>query len=68
MSRIGKKPIDIPKNVKVEIKDGFVHTEGPKVKLSRSLSSRINLEIKDNQVFVNRISDRKLDKSLHGLL
>ncbi len=67
MSRIGKKSIAIPKDVKVEIKDGQVFVEGPKGKLSRSVSSRINLEIKDNQLFVKRNADTKLDRSLHGL-
>lgn len=68
MSRIGKKPINIPKDVKVEIKDGFVFVEGPKGKLSRAFSNRINLEIKDNLLFVKRISDIKFDKALHGLM
>lgn len=67
MSLIGKKPISIPKDVKIEVRDGAVFVEGPKGKLSRPLSSRINLEIKDNQVFVKRSGETKLDKSLHGL-
>ncbi len=67
MSRIGKKPIVIPKDVKVEAKDSLVFVEGPKGKLSRSLSGQITLEIKDNQVFVKRAGDTKLDRSLHGL-
>jgi len=67
MSLIGKKPITIPKDVKIEIKDGTVFVEGPKGKLSRVVSSRMNLEIKDNQLFVKRNLDTKLDKSLHGL-
>lgn len=67
MSRIGKKPIIIPKDVKVEIEDGFVFVEGPKGKLSRAFSNRINLEIKDNLLLVKRISDIKFDRALHGL-
>jgi large subunit ribosomal protein L6 len=67
MSRIGKKPIAIPKDVKLEVKDGSVFIEGPKGKLDLTLSNRIPLEIKDNQVFFKRVSDTKLDKSLHGL-
>jgi large subunit ribosomal protein L6 len=67
MSRLGKKPIIIPKDVKLELKDAAVFVEGPKGKLSRPLSERITLEIKENQVFVKRSSDTKLDKSLHGL-
>lgn len=67
MSRIGKKPIVISKDVKVEFKDGAIVVEGPKGKLSQSLSARITVEIKDNQLFIKRLSDSKLDKSLHGL-
>lgn len=67
MSRIGKKPIVIPKDVRLEIKDGQVFVEGPKGKLSCSLSDRITLEVKENQLFVKRVADTKLDRSLHGL-
>ncbi len=67
MSRIGKKPIAIPKGVKVESKDGLVHVEGPKGKLNRALTYRITVEIKDNQVFVHRAADTKLDRCQHGL-
>lgn len=67
MSRIGKKPIAIPSGVKVNVNNGHILVEGPKGKLERILSSRISLEIKDNQVFVKRVADTKLDKSLHGL-
>ena len=67
MSRIGKKPITIPNGVKVEVKDSTVFIEGPKGNLSRSLSNRISLEIKENQILVKRQTDTKLDKSLHGL-
>jgi large subunit ribosomal protein L6 len=67
MSRIGKKPIVIPKDVKIDIKDGLISVEGPKGKLSRSLTDRLNLEIKDNQLLLKRPTDTKLDKSMHGL-
>ncbi len=67
MSRIGKKPVAIPKDVKVEAKDGQVYVEGPKGKLSRLMSYRISLEVKDNQAIFKRSGETKLDKSLHGL-
>jgi large subunit ribosomal protein L6 len=67
MSRIGRRPINIPSGVKIEIKDDLIFVEGPKGKLSHTLSARINIEIKDNQVFVKRSANTKLDKSLHGL-
>jgi len=67
MSRIGKKIIIIPKDVKVQVKDSSVCVEGPKGKLEQKLSDRISLEIKDNQILVKRVADTKMDKSLHGL-
>lgn len=67
MSRIGIKPVAIAKDVKVEIKDGAIHIEGPKGKLSRAVSDRLNFEIKNNQVFVTRKFNTKQDRSLHGL-
>jgi len=67
MSRIGKKLVVIPKEVKIEVREGVVFVEGPKGKLSRKLSDRISVEINDNQLFVKRVSNTKIDKSMHGL-
>ncbi|MFA4888503.1 MAG: 50S ribosomal protein L6 [Candidatus Omnitrophota bacterium] len=67
MSRLGKKPIIIPKDVTVQAKDGVILVEGPKGKLSQALHTRMSLENKEGQVLVKRISDSKIDKSLHGL-
>ena len=67
MSRIGKKLVAIPKDVKIEVKDGAVCVEGPKGKLARKLADRISIEIKDGQLLVKRAADTKIDKSLHGL-
>ena len=67
MSRIGKKIVAIPKDVRVEVKEGVVFVAGPKGRLSRKLSDRISIEIKDGQLCVNRAADTKLDKSMHGL-
>ncbi len=67
MSRIGKKPVAVPKEVKIEVKDRVVSVTGPKGNLVLSLSDRITVETKDDQLFLKRVSDTKLDKSLHGL-
>ncbi|MFA5063195.1 MAG: 50S ribosomal protein L6 [Candidatus Omnitrophota bacterium] len=67
MSRIGKKLITVPKEVKVEVKDNVILVESAKGKLNLPLSPRINLEIKDGQVLVKRVADTKMDRSLHGL-
>jgi len=67
MSRIGKKPVIIPNEVKAEFKDGVVFVEGPNGKLNRAIDRRISVEIKDGQILFKRITDTKLDRSLHGL-
>lgn len=67
MSRIGKKPIVIPKEVKIQVEGSVVSVEGPKGTLRRKLSDRLNLQIKENQLFVLRPGNTKFDKSLHGL-
>lgn len=67
MSLIGKKPIAIPKEVKVEIKEGRIFVEGPKGKDNRALPQILNFEIKDSHVFITRKGDSKQDKSFHGL-
>jgi large subunit ribosomal protein L6 len=67
MSRIGQKAIVIPKEVKVEVKDGVVFVEGQKGKLNRKLSDRVTVEIKDGQLFVKRVANTKMDRAFHGL-
>ncbi|MDD4979902.1 MAG: 50S ribosomal protein L6 [Candidatus Omnitrophica bacterium] len=67
MSRIGAKPVTIPKEVKVEVKEGKIYIEGPKGKLDCLVSDRIKLEMKDGQVFFKRATNIKSDKALHGL-
>lgn len=67
MSRIGKKPLSIPKDVKIEIKDRSVSVTGPKGNSVCVLSDRVSAELKDNQLFLSRLTDSKIDKSQHGL-
>lgn len=67
MSRIGKKAVLIPKEVKIEINDGRISVSGPKGSLSRKLSDRIKIETKDDKLFVTRVADTKIDRSFHGL-
>lgn len=67
MSRIGKKPIDIPQNVQVELNGKILKVKGPKGELTREFRNEINIVIEDNQVVVTRDSDDKLNRSLHGL-
>jgi large subunit ribosomal protein L6 len=67
MSRIGKKPVTLPKEVKAKLQDGSVLIEGPKGKTSLNLHHRIKVEEKDGTLLVSRKGDSKFDRSLHGL-
>lgn len=67
MSRIGKKPIPIPKGVKVEKTDGIIKISGPKGELTAQVHPRIEVEISSDQILVKRRTDSKNDKALHGL-
>lgn len=66
MSRIGQKPIDIPKGVKLALNPGQVDVEGPKGKMSFAISRRIKASLKENVLVLERQSDDIPDKSIHG--
>jgi large subunit ribosomal protein L6 len=65
MSRIGKKPIAIPKGVKVGIADGVVSIQGPKGKLDTSVPAGIHVEQRDGTLVALRENDSQA--ALHGL-
>ncbi|MZH03657.1 MAG: 50S ribosomal protein L6 [Nitrospinae bacterium] len=67
MSRIGKKPINIPSGVDLKINGSNVSVKGPKGQLQRDLHPNMKIEMKDNVVTVTPPSDGRLDRSLHGL-
>ena len=67
MSRIGKQPIAIPPQVKVEVKGQQVSVEGPKGKLNWELPRRTSLKVERGNVVVSRQGDDAEAKALHGL-
>lgn len=67
MSKIGKKPITIPEEVKVKIKDNEIQVEGPKGKLSFVFHSLIKVVIKDQTLEVKTLKQTKKTNALHGL-
>jgi large subunit ribosomal protein L6 len=67
MSRIGKKPVTVPKGVAVDIQGNTVAVKGPKGELRRTLHSEMQVALADGQVTVARPSDEKRHKALHGL-
>ncbi len=66
MSRIGRKPIEVPKDVKVNVVDSKVCVEGKNGKLEFPLPNRISVELKDTQLTVKSAGETKMDKSLMG--
>jgi large subunit ribosomal protein L6 len=67
MSRIGKKPITIPAGVDVTIDDSHVAVKGPRGSLERDLHPDMRVMLEDGEVRVERPSDERLHRSLHGL-
>lgn len=66
MSRIGKKPIEIPAGVTVTVNNGNVTVKGPKGELSRTFNPEISISIEENVITVTRPSDIKEHRALHG--
>lgn len=67
MSRIGKSIIEIPANVTVTEKDGLVTVKGPKGELTQQISEGITLKHEDGILTLERPSESKQHKALHGL-
>lgn len=66
MSRIGRKPIQIPAGVEISNNNNYVVVTGPKGSLERQFHSDMKLVINGNELTVERPSDEKLHRSLHG--
>jgi len=67
MSRIGKRPIDLPTGVAVAIAPGRVQVNGPLGELSQSIPQRMQVEQGENAILVTRPTERGEDRALHGL-
>lgn len=67
MSRIGKLPITIPDKVEINLKNNHLTCKGPNGELSRVLNSNMKIKIDDAQIVIERPSDSKEHRSLHGL-
>lgn len=68
MSRMGRKPVIISNGVKVERKNGLIEVAGPKGRLHQPLPDGIKTRIEGNEVYVERESDEKKHRALHGLI
>ncbi|AMA74412.1 MULTISPECIES: 50S ribosomal protein L6 [Aneurinibacillus] len=66
MSRIGKKPVAIPAGVDVKLDGTTLTVKGPKGTLTRTLHDDITVKVEGNEIIVERPSDNKMHRALHG--
>ena len=67
MSRIGRKPIELPAGVLVAISPGRVQVNGPLGELTQTVPGRMQIEKSDSVIVVTRPTERGEDRALHGL-
>src|SRR5436309_7029835 len=67
MSRIGKKPIEVPAGVLVSVDPGRVTVSGPKGELRQTVPQRMKITQEDGTLSVERPTERGDDRALHGL-
>lgn len=68
MSRIGKRPIEIPGGVDLKVDGHRVSVKGPKGELTREVSPFVNIQVEDNQVLVTRPNESRDARSHQGLV
>ena len=68
MSRIGRMPIAIPKDVDIDIDGDTVRVKGPKGELVRTFPGGMNITMEEGQILVNRPNDLRESRALHGLV
>ncbi|OYD06522.1 50S ribosomal protein L6 [Paludifilum halophilum] len=66
MSRVGKKPISIPNGVEVNVDGSTVSVKGPKGTLTRDLSPEIAVKVEGDEVLVERPSEQRKHRAMHG--
>jgi large subunit ribosomal protein L6 len=67
LSRIGKKPVEIPKGVNINLEGQVIKVKGPKGELHKTIHPAIKAEIVENEIKFSRPDDLKETRSLHGL-
>jgi len=68
MSRVGNKPVEIPKGVPVDQANGAVKVKGPKGQLEQAIPPRIEIEVDGGLAKVSRTRENKQSRAFHGLM
>jgi large subunit ribosomal protein L6 len=68
MSRIGKKPIDLPASVEVTLENGQIQVTGPLGRLMRTMPDLIDVRLDDHKLLVGKKVESKQARALHGLM
>ena len=66
MSRIGKKPITLPQGVEVTVENNYVTVKGPKGHLEGQFNKELTIAVENNELSIERPSDQKFHRSIHG--
>ncbi len=67
MSRVGRKPIEIPSGVEAKLETGKVTIKGPLGEISQAVNPKFTIKKENNRLLVERPSDQKVYRELHGL-
>ncbi len=68
MSRIGKLPIKVPSGINITLeKDNLLKVKGPKGELTQQIDPDLKVEVKEGEVVINRPTEQKRHKAMHGL-
>jgi len=67
MSRVGKKPISLPKGVTVKVANQVISVKGPKGELKETLDRDMEIVLKDDAIEINRPTDQIRHRAMHGL-
>jgi large subunit ribosomal protein L6 len=67
MSRIGKRPVPLPKDVSASVSGHTIVIKGPRGELSRNVHAELGVRVEGGEVLVTRPSDSSWHKALHGL-
>ena len=66
MSRIGKKPIALPKGVDIKVNGSTVTVKGPKGTLSQAIHADLSVEVNSEEILIGRPNDSRTNKAQHG--